>query len=56
MGGGVACLLAGGRESLVTGDQPSSDCMRTLVEVIDIVRAKMAWGSYCFGGRLVVGV
>ena len=30
-------------EGLVTGDPPSCDCMRTFVEVIDIVRAKMAW-------------
>ena len=50
MGRGVACLLAGGREGLVTGDQPSCDCMRTLVEVIDIVRAKMAWGRLLLAG------
>ena len=53
MGRGVACLLAGGRESFVTGDQPSYDCKRTFVGVIDIIRAKMAWAD-CFGRACVL--
>ena len=57
MGRVGACLVAaGGRRDRFMGDLTSCNCMRTLVGVIDIIRAKMAWVDCFWRACVTVGI